>query len=84
MDNDTLVAGGAGGLDRIAECFRLKGIPVSGIYLIKLTAENGFEDWIIRLVCLMLTPGSGSTSFHGRSRNPNAYWTTRRDLAVFR
>jgi hypothetical protein len=50
MDNDTLVAGGAGGLDRIAECFRLKGIPVSGIYLIKLTAENGFEDWIIRLV----------------------------------
>ena len=50
MDQVTLVEGGADGLNRIADAFRSKGIPVSGVYLIKLTSQDGFEDWIIRLV----------------------------------
>ncbi len=50
MDQVTLVDGGAEGLNRIAEAFRSRGIPVAGVYLIKLTSEDGFEEWIIRLV----------------------------------
>ena len=50
MDQVALVEGGAEGLKRIAETFRSKGIPVSAVYLIKLTSEDGFEDRIIRLV----------------------------------
>jgi hypothetical protein len=56
MDHDSFVEGGAIGLNRIAECFRLRGIPISGIYLIKLTAEDGFENWIIRLASDHKTP----------------------------
>jgi hypothetical protein len=50
MDQDVLVEGGAEGLDRIAEAFRSKGLPISGVYLTKLTSHDGFEEWIIRLI----------------------------------
>lgn len=50
MDQDALVDGGVEGLARIAEAFRSKGLPVSGVYLIKLTSHDGFEAWIIRLI----------------------------------
>ncbi len=50
MDQGALVENGAEGLIRIAEAFRARGLPIAGVYLIKLTSEDGFEDWIIRLV----------------------------------
>ena len=56
MDQVTLVEGGTEGLNRIAEAFRSKGVPVSGVYLIKVTSQDGFEHWIIRLVVDRKTP----------------------------
>jgi len=56
MDQIALVEGGAEGLNRIAELFRSKGVPVSGVYLIKLTSEDGFEKWVIRLIADRETP----------------------------
>jgi len=50
MDQNTLVEVDADVLNRIATAFRSRGIPVSGVYLTKLTSENGYEDRIIRLV----------------------------------
>lgn len=50
MDQDVLVEGGVQGLDRIADAFRSKELPVSGVYLIKVTSHDGFEEWIIRLI----------------------------------
>src|SRR6516225_6460593 len=50
MDQVTLVEDGAEGLNRIAEVFRSRGVPVTGVYLIKVTSQDEFEYWIIRLV----------------------------------
>ena len=50
MDQDVLVAGGADGLNRIADAFRAKGVPVTGVYLVKLTSDDGYQEWVIRLI----------------------------------
>jgi hypothetical protein len=56
MDQDTLVDNGSEGLNQIAQAFRTKGIAVSGVYLIKLTSHDGFEEWIIRLIVETVWP----------------------------
>jgi hypothetical protein len=56
MDQVTLVEDGAEGLNRIAEVFRSRGVPVTGVYLIKVTSQDEFEHWIIRLVVDRKTP----------------------------
>lgn len=57
MDQDTLVEGGGKGLARIADAFRARGLPVSGIYLIRLTSEEGYAEWVIRLLSDSKMPG---------------------------
>jgi hypothetical protein len=51
MDQDVLVEGGASGLLRIQQAFQSKGLRVVGIYIIKLTSHDGYEERVIRLVC---------------------------------
>lgn len=43
-------------MNRIANAFRSKGLPVSGVYLIKLTSNDGYEERIIRLIVDRETP----------------------------
>ena len=56
MDQDVLVEGGTTDLNRIANAFRSKGLPVSGVDLIKLTSNDGYEERIIRLIVDRETP----------------------------
>ena len=44
MDQVTLVEDGAEGLNRIAEVFRSRGVPVTGVYLIKVTERKPPEQ----------------------------------------
>lgn len=45
-----LVEGGAEGLDRIAEALRQQGLPIEGVYLVRLGFEDGGSEWVIRIV----------------------------------
>lgn len=50
MDQNALVEGNGEGLLRIASAFCAKGLPISGIYLIRLASEEGHVQWVIRLL----------------------------------
>jgi hypothetical protein len=56
MDQEALVEGGADGLIRIERAFQASGLAISGIYLIRLTSHDGFEEHVIRLVSDQKTP----------------------------
>jgi hypothetical protein len=50
MDPNAMVTGGSAGLRAIADAFRMNNFAIQGIYLIKITSDEGYEDWVVRLI----------------------------------
>lgn len=56
MDQNTLVEGGDAGLRAIAQAFREVGFPVTAIYLVQQTSQDGDLDWVVRVVLFPFRP----------------------------